>query len=101
MHILRSMSKDHRIRTPSQGEFLVAKTQAWKAWAMVSNRFAVGPLRFPFPGGVQATPLQHVNRLKWDQATGPKDCRWAEQLAFPILDPLFAKLGCWPAWSEL
>ena len=36
------MSKDHRIRTPFQGELLVAKTQAWKAWAMVSDRFAVG-----------------------------------------------------------
>jgi hypothetical protein len=35
------MSKDHRIRTPFQGEFLVAATQARKAWAMVSNRFAV------------------------------------------------------------
>ena len=41
----RSMSKDRRIRTPFQGEFLVAKTQAWKAWAMVSNRFAVVQLR--------------------------------------------------------
>ena len=28
MNTLRSMSKDHRIRTPFQGEFLVAKTQA-------------------------------------------------------------------------
>jgi len=45
MNTLRSMSKDHRIRTPFQGEFLVAKTQAWKAWAIVSNRFAAGQLR--------------------------------------------------------
>ena len=48
MKTLRSMSKDQRIRTPFQGEFLVAKTQAWKAWAMVSNRFAARQLRFPF-----------------------------------------------------
>jgi hypothetical protein len=45
MNILRSMSKDHRIRPPFQGEFLLAKAQAWKAWATVSNRFAVEQLR--------------------------------------------------------
>jgi hypothetical protein len=45
MNTLRSMSKDHRIRPPFQAEFLLAKTQAWKAWAMVSNRFAVEQLR--------------------------------------------------------
>jgi hypothetical protein len=45
MNTLRSISKDHRIRPPFQGEFLLAKTQAWKAWAMVSNRFAVEQLR--------------------------------------------------------
>jgi len=28
MKTMRSMSKDQRIRTPFQGEFLVAKTQA-------------------------------------------------------------------------
>jgi hypothetical protein len=48
MNTSRSMSKDHRIRTPFQGEFLVANTQAWKPWAMVSNRFAVGQLRGGF-----------------------------------------------------
>jgi hypothetical protein len=50
------MSKDHRIRTPFQGEFLVAKTQAWKAWAMVSNRFAVRQLRRSKPGTPNSEP---------------------------------------------
>ena len=49
MKTLRSMSKEHRIRTPFQGEFLAAKTQVWKAWAMVSNRFAVAQFRSVLP----------------------------------------------------
>jgi hypothetical protein len=41
MNTLRSMSKDQRVRTPFQGEFLVAKTQAWKAWlwSLTASRY--------------------------------------------------------------
>ena len=63
MNTLRFMPRDHRIRTPFQGEFLVAKTQAWKAWAMVSNRFAVGTLHLlPGVSPSASTRWQQVKR---------------------------------------
>ena len=41
MNTLLSMSKDHRIRTTFQGEFLVAKNPGLKPWAKICNRCAV------------------------------------------------------------